>query len=425
MSSVALPSRIQIARRPWLLAALLWVFMLGPYAAGEGYGSSVGPHVLFIFLLAGMELSRGFGPGRAWRVALGACALLSLHFLGSLMLTPCQDLAGKSAGSFVLFLALVWALAVLAQAIDLDGDRLPGTLASLAAVVTAAVVVHYLMLLLSGRTTYERASGIFPEPSHLALALTPTLVAMAFSGRWHMTALALGFIGLLLVLSSSSTLIVLLLVTLICVAIAMGHARRVKSLMTRLVLPVVAVLALVWVSPYRDDALARVAGVQETEVGANASSVIYVMGWEHALENLNVTGGFGLGFNRMGCEPRPVTDTADIIELMGLGEANYNDGSFTISKVLSELGWLGATLWAAMMLVFIAFLRMLARGVRPTRRLTVALLVAMAAVLLLGSFIRGTGYFSGPFLAGLFALLCLRRLLAEEAAMARPTEHAC
>jgi|GEM_PF-1573987 len=425
MSAVPQQPEHQVARHPWLLAALLWIFALGPYAAGEGYGSSVGPHVLFILLLAGWEASRGFGPGRGWRLLLGACALLSLHFLGSLVSTPCQDLGGKSIGSFALFLALVWALAVLAQTIELDDRRLAGTLAWLAAAVTATVVVHYVILLLSGRTTYERASGIFPEPSHLALALTPTLVAIGFSARRDMRALALGIIGLLLVLSSSSTLIVLLLVALICVAAAMGHARRVKSLMTRLVLPVVAVLALVWVSPYRDDALARVAGVQETEVGANASSVIYVMGWEHALENLNATGGFGLGFNRMGCEPRPVTDTSEIIELMGLGDANYNDGSFTISKVLSELGWLGAALWAAMLLVFIAFLRRLARGVRPQRRLMVALLVGMAAVLLLGSFIRGTGYFSGPFLAGLFALMALRRLLAEEAAVVRSTEGEC
>lgn len=425
MSAVVLQSKPLVARRSWLLAALLWIFALGPYAAGQGYGSSVGPHVLFILGLAGWEASRGFSPGQGWRLVLGACALLSLHFLGSLMSTPCQDLGGKSIGSFVLFLALVWALAVLAQAIELDDRWLAGTLAWLTAVVTATVVVHHLILLLSGRATFERASGIFPEPSHLALALTPALVAMGFSGRWHMTALSLGFIALLLVLSSSSTLIVLLLVALVCVAIAMGHVRRVKSLLTRLVLPVVAVLALVWVSPYRDEALARVAGVQEAEVGANASSIIYVMGWEHALENLNVTGGFGLGFNRMGCEPRPVTDTADIIELMGLGEANYNDGSFTISKVLSELGWLGAALWAAMLLVFITLLRGLARGVRSQRRLMVALLVGMAAVLLLGSFIRGTGYFSGPFLAGLFALMCLRRLLADEAAAARPKDAAC
>ncbi|MBV8033826.1 hypothetical protein [Roseateles sp.] len=425
MTAAALSVKAAPRHRSWLLGALLWIFALGPYAAGEGYGSSVGPHVLFILLLTGWALSVGFAPGRSWRMAAAACLLLSLHFLGSLFSTPCQDLGGKSMGSFVLFIGVVWGLAVLAQAVDLDDRHILSTLVALSAVVTLAVVVHHMVLLMSGRTTYERASGIFPEPSHLALALTPALVALGFSGRGGIAGLALAFIGLLLLLSSSSTLIVLLLLALGCVAFAMGHARRVKTLMTRLVLPVVAVLALVWMSPYRDDALARIAGVQEADVGSNASSIIYVMGWEHALENLNVTGGFGLGFNRMGCEPRPVTDTTDIIELMGLGDANYNDGSFTISKVLSELGWLGAAMWAVMLIVFVRFLRRLARGVRPGRRVTVALLVGMCAVLLLGSFIRGTGYFSGPFLAGLFALMCLQRVLADEAPLAAPPEAPC
>jgi len=433
MSAGATPR--QVGRQAWLLPALLWIFALGPYAAGEGYGSSVGPHVLFILVLAGMEASRGFGASRNWRVLLGASVLLSLHFVGSLMSTPCHDLGGKSMGSFVLFLALLWALAVLSQAVSLDDRELAGVLLGLTAVVVTTVLIHHLILMLNGRTAYERASGIFPEPSHLALALTPALVALGFSGRWQMTAVALGAIALLLVLSSSSTLIVLLLLALMCVAAAMGHVRRVRTLLTRLVLPVAAVLALVWVSPYRDDALARIAGVQAADVGANASSIIYVMGWEHALENLDVTGGYGLGFNRMGCEPRPVTDTAPIIELMELGDANYNDGSFTISKVLSELGWFGATLWAAMSLVFIAFIRRLAQGVRPGRKLVVALFVGMVAVLLLGSFIRGTGYFSGPFLAGIFSLFCLRRVLAEGAVPApaplpapaptAPQEEAC
>ncbi|MDG0855377.1 hypothetical protein [Roseateles puraquae] len=408
-------------RRRWLFGALLWIFALGPYAAGEGYGSSVGPHVLFLLLLAGWEASRGFAPGRWWRMVAGATVLLSLHFLGSLFSTPCQDLTGKSMGSFVLFIALIWALAVLARAVELDDRRLLRTLAALSATVTVTVILHHGLLLINGRTAFERASGIFPEPSHLALALTPALVALGFSGRAAVTGLALAFIAVLLLFSSSSTLIVLLLLALACVAVAMGHARRVKTLMTRLVLPVAAVLALVWVSPYRDDAIARVAGVQEAglqaaDTSSNASSIIYVMGWEHAIENLDVTRGFGLGFNRMGCEPRPVTDTADIIDLLGLGDANYNDGSFTISKVLSELGWLGAAMWGVMLLVFVHFLRRLAHGVKPERRVTVALLVGMVAVLLLGSFIRGTGYFSGPFLAGLFGLMCLQRVLAEEAA---------
>lgn len=418
MSAPPLPRRASYSS--WLLPALLWIFALGPYAAGEGYGSSVGPHVLFILVLAGLEVSRGFSTGRNWRVVFGGCALLSLHFFGSLLSTPCNDLGGKSMGSFALFLALLWALAVLSQAIDLDNRRLANTLVGLTTFVVATVLIHHAFLMLSGRTAYERASGIFPEPSHLALALTPALVALGFSGRWHLVSLALGFIALLLVLSSSSTLIVLLLLALICVTLALGYVRRVRTLLTRLVLPVAAVLALVWVSPYREDALARVAGVQEADVGSNASSIIYVMGWEHALENLSVTGGYGLGFNRMGCEPRPVTETAPIIELMNLGDANYNDGSFTISKLLSELGWLGAGIWAVLCLVFLAFLKRLGQGVRPDRRLLVTLLVGMVAVLLLGSFIRGTGYFSGPFLAGLFSLFCLRRVLAEKDVPAPP-----
>jgi hypothetical protein len=393
-----------------LMGLLIWVFALGAYTVGDGYSSSLGPQVGFILLLALFQLMRGVSVGSAGWPLLGVSALLGLHAALTLNSSPCQDLLGKSLISLLLFVALIWSLALLAQAVNSTG-RIETVLLCLLLVCTVAVAIHHVQLLRAGRAVHERASGIFPEPSHLALALVPGLVCLVLTGGKVSRVLALLMIGVMLVFSSSSTLIVLLLACFLVGGIALGHVRRVGSLLLKVLFPLATVVGLVWLTPYRDEVLSRVEGLQIADVGANASSIIYVMGWQYAQANVESTSGLGLGFNRMGCAPRPVTPITDAIDALGLDEANNNDGSFTVSKVLSELGIGGGVTWVAMGLVFIGQLRRMARRPFDASTPLMVLMAGAVTVLLFGGFVRGTGFFSGPFLMGVFALLLLHRLL--------------
>ena len=75
----------------------------------------------------------------------------------------------------------------------------------------------------------------------------------------------------------------------------------------------------------------------------NISSLVYMQGWDDAITNIIRTNGIGLGFNMMGCDPLPLVGYRDTLinldpELVGL---NAQDGSFLVSKFISEFGVIG------------------------------------------------------------------------------------
>jgi O-antigen ligase len=205
-------------------------------------------------------------------------------------------------------------------------------------------------------------------------------------------------------LSASATLFVMVG---LCMAAAMvANSRRAvsASMIARLVIAAGGMAVLVAVSPYAEEFTVRVADIAQIDNEANISSVVYVNGWESAMQNLRTTQGFGLGFNRMGCDPRPETTAGTVLEFLEVADLNYNDGSFIVAKMLSELGLVGAALW----LIMLAVLLRMARRMRlqsPRSSLWVALAVSAVTVITLGALVRGTNYFSGPFLLGLYFIL--------------------
>lgn len=385
-----------------ILAVLLWILVVAS-TIPIGQGSSAGPHVLALSLLAIWSLASGGGPGRLLWVWLGVFSVLFAHFFAAAWLTPCQDLLGKSVASQLMLVWVILACATLARSIRLV--PLSGAIRAIVGFVTVSVVLEKAYLLKSGASDLIRPSGIYLEPSHLALALAPLLVALIMTKRdrvfgWVCT-------SLIFALSGSATLFVVVFACLATAQVATNP--RALTLIPRAVAGLTLIATLIWVSPFRDDFVARVQGVLTLDVDSNMSSVVYVAGWQMAAANLENTNWLGLGVNRMGCVPRPITDAGDILEFFELGDGNYNDGSFTMSKALSEFGALAVAFWLVLawqLLKAIGRSRRCKGGEQHQLRM---LLISALAVMVFGSLVRGTGYFASTFLLGLLATFMLTR----------------
>lgn len=386
-----------------MIRHVLWSCALAATVSLPLGGFSLGLHVPILFALAGWSLATQGAPRLAHAPALALFLVaLGLHFVAANLVSPCTDSFPKSVLSFALFVPLMAALAVLAARTK---DRsLEADMRVIVLVTVGALMLHSAYLWAIGAPPQIRATGIFLEPSHLALALTPVLVALAFAPAARDKAWGWAGAAAVFAFGGSATFFIVFGLCLLLAFLDQLRRRWTRGLALRAGAGAAALAALVAFSPYRDDFASRVLSIGEIDPGGNPSSLTYIDGWLMALSNLDTSGGIGLGFNRMGCEPQPETETGYILHLIEAGDSNFNDGSFTFSKVLSEFGWFGVALWALAiaLLARMVFAGRLGAVAHPVGR---ALLVGAATVMVLGGFVRGTNYFSGPFLLGLYALL--------------------
>lgn len=395
----------RVAARHSVLPLVILLMTVGSAIPVGAIGSSAGPHVLGLLLLGAWLLADGRGPGHLLWVFAFSVGLLTLHSVIAAVFSPCRDLLAKSVLSLLMLCAVLFACTQVASADRLE--RLGRMLVGVAVFVTASVVLEKTYLLLSGASDLIRPSGIFLEPSHLALAIAPVLAALiATRSPWERL---LGWICALLIflLSGSATLFVMLAACLVATLVS-GRV-GVGRLLVRMGFGTLALLSLIWLSPFRDAFVERVAGVVSFGADSNLSSVVYVHGWQLAQENVEATLGLGLGVNRMGCEPRPVTSAGEILDYFDLGDGNYNDGSFTFAKALSEFGFLALALWAFMFVRLWKAVRRSQASVGERFHQHRVYLISAALVAVFGSLVRGTGYFAGTFLLGVIALMMLAR----------------
>lgn len=383
---------------------VLWsCVLLAPITISFG-GFSLGTHVVVILVAAGIDIARyGVVRFRSPFWVFVFIALLIAEYLLANALSPCVDSLIKSVISFFLFLGIFFALTQAAARNNLlfvERD-----LSYFVGIVCVSVIVEQIWYRTTGASDLIRASGIYMEPSHLALSVSPLLVAHVFSMRAAYRLFGWIAIVIIFTLSSSATLYILVPACMLVSFMATSHHRVSLRSLAYVALALMAVAMIISVSSYREDFAARLSGVtNNVDVQSNISSIVYVNGWETALQNLSNTYGIGLGFNRMGCDPRPETDAGEILERLGLEDANYNDGSFTVAKILSELGVFGVAVWIFAGYLLFRMVRTL-RDARYESRAVSALRVSAVVVLVFGGFVRGTGYFSGPFVLGLFFLL--------------------
>jgi hypothetical protein len=390
---------------------IVWIGLLAP-ALTVGISTSVGPHVAIFVVMAALLCANDRATWQALMLGAGATALLLCHTIVTESLDTCRDLMLKSVASQVLLVVALAALCLLALA----GRSRPSqrSMAWLVALLVAAVVVEKIYLVATGAKETIRPSGFFSEPSHFALAIAPLLIHLILdeNPRWRRA----GIVGavLSLWLAASATLFLLLAVGLGVMWLAL-HGRRLRFWKAAQVVVMSVVFAgVAYVSPFWSDFMDRITSLGNQSTEANVSSVVYVMGWELAIENLSNSRGLGLGFNRMGCEPRPSTEGVEVLDLLGLDDGNYNDGSFLASKALSEMGYFAAVLWLWLAWRAWRFRHLLHELPGPEAE-QARLMMSLLLCGLVGLLLRGTGYFTGPVLLAAYGYFWLREVGSQQA----------
>lgn len=251
--------------------------------------------------------------------------------------------------------------------------------------------------------------SIFPytETSHFALAFTPIFMYRCVRYRDSQSSLllALGF-GLGIALQSLALLIGCILTAVVC--------RRLPLLILGSVAFVVVGLPLQYA--YFSDRLDFSGAV------LNLSNLVYIQGWEFAADALTKTHGWGLGFQQLGVRPAEVA-TSPLIRALTEGiDPNVTDGSFVLSKLISEFGIIGIALGITYVGLATASVRALrAGGSRNSMTLARCIVVSYAVDM----FVRGTGYFvesTFMFVAALSAMFVILERPSEAASPPEPSQ---
>lgn len=137
----------------------------------------------------------------------------------------------------------------------------------------------------------------------------------------------------------------------------------------------------------------------------NLSVLVYLNGWEIARENLVSSNYLGLGLNRMGCNGNFAGVFGDAIEQLSGSRLNFNDGSFLVSKVVSELGVLGIAV-VAWLSSFVLYKLYRIKG-RDLDDPQMAMAFCFATAATVAFFTRSAGYFDVVLLYALLGVIGL------------------
>lgn len=373
---------------------------------------------LALTLLAALWLParRAALPLSVWLVLGGVLAYGLLAFV----VGPCGDSGIKVLASVVILAALFAALTRLCGATRLDQPLVTHqeAIAMLALVLLVAVGEYAYKLMTSVPYGMLRVGGLYLEPSHLALSAVPLIFWLWIRGSLAHRGFAVASAGVLMVVSYSTTLLALLVLLPLLAHLGAVFQRRINPVaLLGLALIAVAPLALPLL-PGFEDTFTRLNDLTDLREDANLSSLVYANGWQLLESHLGSTRGLGLGLNAMGCNPRAYTDITEWLELIDLGDQNFNDGSFILSKMGSELGVVGLLLFA---LIAVYSIRTMWRAGRSHTPAPHVIAAAWLAIIGIGGVIRsGGGYFAGPVLLAVFALLMLQRKPAPTLRQAEP-----
>jgi hypothetical protein len=388
----------------WLvlfLPTIFFFFGLGSsLAAGVGATAAI---VLMLGLSVPGEVRSGVFRGLALTVPIVIFVLI--HLLGAATFLPIDF--GRSLGSLVLLVVTIAAGVVLGRIFFLSPDRI------------IARAIFFCFLVLCGSAAlgiagvrvpsprpYSQPVFPFTEPSHFALVMTPVLMFCCIWSRGWKRAILIG-IGLAIAFALQSLTMVVALVSIVFVS-ARG-----------LLFPAAAVVAAIAGSlldlAYYTDRL----DLSNTN---NMSVLVFVQGWQLAIDGFLRSFGWGVGFQQLGLHGAHVSAT-DLLYLLVGNEVNLLDGGLTFAKLSGEFGVFGIALSAVFVIIagFSVFrLRKLSRATSQLEAAkTFAYCIMMAYPIEL--FVRGLGYFTPTFLLVIAALrvlqdaraLSVRKLNAE------------
>jgi len=144
----------------------------------------------------------------------------------------------------------------------------------------------------------------------------------------------------------------------------------------------------------------------------NLSSMVYLAGWNRAINDVFASYGFGIGFQQFGIAgPESMLSELVVKRFHLTGHLNLLDGGSLGAKFVGEFGIFGILLLFCYLFYFIKFIKILNISNYSTHKLSIQSVFFMSWFITfsLDIFVRGTGYFNPPFLIFLAAIFYLFR----------------
>jgi hypothetical protein len=363
---------------------------------------------------------------KATFIAAGGLILLLLFSFGIAQIGPCEDKFAKALISApLLTILLIISLELGARTKSSEWQKLRAT--AFVVIVIAVLFMIAEMLLphyfSADKINYHKEfkySGIFSEPSHVAISLFPCIAILFSSKDKKYNRKGIFAIIVLFALSHSASLAVL---TLCLVAYRLLILSRIKQGLKYLA--IIAIIIAIGITLDYELFIAptveRVGGVTsliaEESTPApkiNLSSMIYYKGWQDAFANIVRTNGLGLGFNMMGCSPLPDNPLRRIFSIPGKEDSNNEDGSFLLSKILSEFGLIGLIFFLWAIWRWLKFEKMAKKLTGYENIEAASIHKVLMLSFIMSSIVRSTGYFQGSALLWATALIASIKLLQKK-----------
>lgn len=380
----------------FVVNTLLW-------SSGIEIGGSLLPLNLVLLLPVGVIwLSRRLRISKTTLVPTVILVIFLILSLYGSRLGPCENLFIKAILSApLLTLILIIGMEIGSRATPEDWLDLRSTAfwTMITAFIFIVAEIFFPQLFSPNKSMWQpeyRFSGIYNEPSHVAISLFPCVAILLSSNDKSLNRKGLFSLLFLFLASRSSTLIMLTFCYITYRLAILGRLKQSLKFIT-----VVAVVIVVAITMNYELLVAptvnRIIGVTSS-ANENLSSLVYLKGWQDALANTARTYGFGLGFNMMGCSPLPDIPLRPLFDVPERSNLNNEDGSFLFSKLLSEFGIFGFAFFAWVIISWI-------RYEYKSRSWTTGMVKDVSAVhnalifsFVTSSLLRSTGYFQGGLL---------------------------
>jgi hypothetical protein len=253
-----------------------------------------------------------------------------------------------------------------------------------------------------------RSSGLFGEPSHLAIYSIP-LLAIAWNKNQHRIWVYLIW-ALLAIEAFSLTLIIM---TLLLVFIMLWSRRSTANFNYKNIKKYLYIVSSVFaisvvflpfinisgVNSY-DYAFSRVNGIFNSTDELNLSSLVVLQGWDLAKESFFQSYGLGVGIGNFGQSYQIIQNNNInrelILSIMG-SDLNLRDGAILFNKIIGELGVFSLVFFWWLVVSF-KFLRGLPES--NFKLVTVAFITLAFSLI----FVRALPYFSAPTLLAFLSI---------------------
>lgn len=241
-----------------------------------------------------------------------------------------------------------------------------------------------------GSSVHDKPIFPFNEPSHFALFFLPFIYFKTLSGKNALLHLSIGLF--LAILLQNMTL-------LIGVALLLLLVYRSKA-----ILPL-AGLFFLYIGYLNSDLTYFTERTELSLDSNNLSVLVFLQGWELAINGLIKSYGFGIGFQQLGIVKVPSEATYKINVLLGR-EANITDAGLTAAKIIAELGVFGIL----MILIYLKKFIYLALRISNYKDNRLIFICSIYLSFIIELFVRGIGYFNPTIVLVFMTIFLFTRL---------------